>query len=363
MKAMQLDLNVEKSATILFGKRNQIMKIRKNIEENKSLTLNGQQIEIKEEEKYLGDFLHSSGLSKSVEVTVKKRYGKCIKSVLELNSVINDFRMLTLGGINVGLDIFQMAILPVLLNNSATWIGIDNVTLNKLEDFQHILQRCLLGVSNSTPLVAMAWDLGMISVEHRINENKLIFLQYLVDQDESNLSKEIYLIQKSLNFPGFVSETRKLIDQYKLPNIIDGKSMSKLKWRTTVKAAIKTTYEKELKDKMNTSKFKDGPMLDEMFVKKDYIKSMKLPDARTNFRLRSKTTNVKMNRKSDPGYAAKLWKCEACGNLDTQCHIMWCPVFAPLREGLDVKNDKDVVHYFKEVFKMRENMISEELEE
>ena len=209
----------------------------------------------------------------------------------------------------------------------------------------------------------MAWDLGMISVEHRINENKLIFLQYLVDQDESNLSKEIYLIQKSLNFPGFVSETRKLIDRYKLPDIIDGKSMSKLKWRTTVKAAIKTTYEKELKDKMTTSKFKDGPMLDEMFVKKDYIKSMKLSDARTNFRLRSKTTNVKMNRKSDPGYAAKLWKCEACGNLDTQCHIMWCPVFAPLREGLDVKNDKDVVHYFQEVFKMRENMISEELEE
>ena len=157
------------------------MKIRKNIEENNSLTLNGHQIKIKEEEKYLGDFLHSFGLSKSVEVTFKKRYGICIKSVLELNSVINDFRMLTLGGINVGLDIFQKAILPVLLNNSATWIGMDKVTINK---FQHILQRCLLGVPNSTPLVAMAWDLGMISVEHRINENKLI--------------------QKSMNFPGFI---------------------------------------------------------------------------------------------------------------------------------------------------------------
>ena len=113
---------------------------------------------------------------------------------------------------------------------------------------------------------------------------------------------------------------------------------------------------------MTTSKLKDGPMLDEMFEKKDYIMSMKLSDARTNFRLRSNTTNVKMNRKSDTGYAAKLWKCEACGNLDMQCHIMWCPVIPPLREGLDVKNDKDVVHYFQEVFKLRENMNSEELE-
>ena len=149
MKAMQLNLNVDKSATILFGKRNQILKIRKNIEENGSLTLNGHKIEIKEEEKYLGDYLHSLGLSKYVEVTVKKRYGKCIKSVLELNSVINDFRMHCLGGINVGLDIFHMAILPVLLNNLATWVMMDKVTINKIENYQHILQRCLLGVPNS----------------------------------------------------------------------------------------------------------------------------------------------------------------------------------------------------------------------
>ena len=145
---------------------------------------------------------------------------------------------------------------------------------------------------------------------------------------------------------------RNLIDRYKLPNIIDGKPVSKLKWKTTVKAAIKTTYERELKDKMTTSKLKDGPLVGENFKKKDYILSMKLCDARTYFRLRKNTTNVKMNRKSDPGYAAKLWKCDGCGNLDTQCHTMWCPVFAPLREGLDVNNDKDIVHYFQQVFKL-----------
>ena len=45
------------------------------------------------------------------------------------------------------------------------------------------------------------------------------------------------------------------------------------------------------------------------------------------------TTNVKMNRKSDPTYEAQLSKCD--GNLDTQSHIMWCP-------GLDVDDNKDV---------------------
>ena len=357
MKAMQLDLNIDKSATILFGRKKHIMKMRKSIEENRSLSLNGKQVEIKLEEKYLGDYLHSYGLSKSVEVTVNKRYGKCIKSVIELKSVINDFRMYSLGGISVGLDIFTMAILPVMMTNSATWTMIDQKTIEKLDNFQHILQRCLLGASNSTPLVALSWDLGMLSMEHNINQTKLIFLQFLISQDNENLSKEVYNIQKSLNFPGFIPEARNLISKYNLPNIIDQEvHFSKLKWKSIVKKAINTNYENELKSKMTTSKLKDGPMTKESFGKKEYLMKMQPADARTNFRLRSKTFKAIMNMKSDRHYAANLWKCAQCGNLDTQSHIMWCPSLAPLREGLDVSNDTDVIHYFQEVFKIRERL-------
>ena len=355
MKAMQLDLNIDKSATILFGQKNHIMQMRKMIEENGSLSLNEKPVKIKMEEKYLGDYLHSYGLSKSVEVTVNKRYGNCIKSVIELSSVINDFRMHSLGGISVGLDIFTMAILPVMMTNSSTWIMMDKKTTDKLENFQHLLQRCLLGASNSTPLVALSWDLGLLSMEHYVNQTKLIFLHFLTNQNDDNLSKDMYNVQKSLNFPGFIPEARNLISKYKLPNIIDQKlQLTKLKWKSLVKSAIKTNYEDELKSKMTTSKLKDGPMVKESFGLKDYLKEMNLSDARTKFRLRSNMTKVKMNMKSDPKFAAELWTCSGCGKLDSQSHIMWCPSFASLREGLDVSNDRDVVHYFQEVFKIRE---------
>ena len=107
----------------------------------------------------------------------------------------------------------------------------------------------------------------------------------------------------------------------------------------------------------------DGPTVGENFGKQDYLLSMMLRDARTNFRLRSNTTNVKMNRKSDPSYAAKLWKCYGCHSLDTQSHIIWCPAFAPLREGLDVNNDKDIVHCFQQVFRLRDDPDSKELDD
>ena len=53
---------------------------------------------------------------------MNKRYGAVLNSVIELKAVIEDFRMHKLGGISSGLDIFKMALLPSLLNNSSTWI-------------------------------------------------------------------------------------------------------------------------------------------------------------------------------------------------------------------------------------------------
>ena len=67
---------------------------------------------------------------------------------------------------------------------------------------------------------------------------------------------------------------------------------------------------------------------------------------------------VKINQKNKHGFATKLWKCEACLNLDSQSHLMWCPDYASLREGLDIDNDLDVGHYIQNVFKIQENLNS-----
>ena len=128
----------------------------------------------------------------------------------------------------------------------------------------------------------MSWDLGMLNMEHRVNQSKLVFLKYLVDQDDANLSKEIFNIQKSLDFPGFIREARDLLTRYKLPNIIDEEIViSCTKWKATVKRAVKDTWETELKASMNTSKLKDGPLVGESFGLKEYIGNLQMSDTRT----------------------------------------------------------------------------------
>ena len=71
--------------------------------------------------------------------------------------------------------------------------------------------------------------------------------------------------------------------------------------------------------------------------------------------MRTNMLNTKMNRKHDPNYAMKLWKCDECMSIDSQAHNIWCPAYAPLREGKDLKNDLDLVHYYQQVMKIRED--------
>ena len=86
------------------------------------------------------------------------------------------------------------------------------------------------------------------------------------------------------------------------------------------------------------SKLRNSKLMSEEFAMKDYIKTMNLTDARTNFRIRCSLLNqVKMNQRSQPTYADQLWACNKCGCVYTQSNIMRCPIYATLREGLDVE--------------------------
>ena len=51
---------------------------------------------------------------------------------------------------------------------------------------------------------------------------------------------------------------------------------------------------------------------------------------------------------------SSLWKCEDCGYVDTQSHIIHCPAYQGLREGKSLNSDDDLVAYFSEVLKLRE---------
>jgi hypothetical protein len=127
------------------------------------------------------------------------------------------------------------------------------------------------------------------------------------------------------------------------------------KWKTLVKKAIADANEKEIRESSKTYKKMENKIEDEeKFKCKDYLTSMPLSQARTLFKHKySMTEHVKMNYKGDPAFSKLLWKCQDCQNQDTEIHLLWCPAFKDVRNGLDLSSDKDLCSYLQQVIKTR----------
>ena len=121
LESKLLDPNLDKSVFVIIGPKSCTKKIREDIKKN-PLTLNGTIMKEKTSDKYLGDQIHQKGLKESVAATIKSREGKINAAIIEEHSIIDDCRVHTVGGSLAGLEIWELALIPSILNNCETWI-------------------------------------------------------------------------------------------------------------------------------------------------------------------------------------------------------------------------------------------------
>ena len=75
---------------------------------------------MKIQDKWLGDILHQDGLAASTEATIKERTPQVKSAIFEIKGIIEDFRSQRIGGAVGALDLWELSVLPMLLNNSGT---------------------------------------------------------------------------------------------------------------------------------------------------------------------------------------------------------------------------------------------------
>ena len=123
-----------------------------------------------------------------------------------------------------------------------------------------------------------------------------------------------------------MSEARELCKELKMGDITIDRPVKEKKahWKDKIKKSIQEKNEKDIKkaieryDKLEVMKKEEYGM-------KSYIDELNMTEARTLFRVRSKMIKCKMNQSSDGYNKSSLWKCEDCGYVDTQSHILNCP--------------------------------------
>ena len=357
MESKLLDLNVDKSCYMIIGKGKTEDCLRQQFLRH-PLTLCNILMKEKVADKYLGDIISSGGLAVSADATIQDRYSRVYASIVETRAIVQDCRSQVVGGIVSGLEIWESAHIPSLLNNSENWVDISEKSIKKLDDLQNTLYRMLLAVPKTTPEPSLAWDLGGMKMKFRIIMKKLLFIHHLVSLESSSLAKQVLEKQDMHNLPGLVTECKDYILKYKLPNILKIK-MTKTQWKSAVKKKMEEENSHELKESiLGYSKLEDLELETEKCERKPYVKQLNLSSVRTKFKYRTKMTqHVKMNFSSSIKYSEDLWQCDSCrSKIDTQSHVLWCSSYASLREGKDLKSDRDLCNYLQEVFKIRHKL-------
>ena len=204
METKLLDFNLDKSCYMVVGNKSAKAEIKDHFKVQ-PLTLSGKPMKEVEHEKYLGDYISASGTAESSFITTSKRHKKSLNALYEIKAVIEDCRAEVVGGIVTGLEIWELAVIPYLINNCETWACMPQKTLDILDSLQNQFLRSLLATPRGTPTPALMWETGTSTMGNRILKRKLIFVHHLFNLPETSLANQCARMQEEMALPGLIS--------------------------------------------------------------------------------------------------------------------------------------------------------------
>ena len=295
-------------------------------------------------------------LTESIKSTIANRKGKIKLSIFEINSFLEDTRMQVIGGIQGTFDIWNLAVIPALLNNCETWTDISDDSITELENLQNLFIRVILQVPVSCPKAATCYETGFTLIKFKIMEKKLNFAKYLQLLHPESLANQVYTEQQKLQFPGLFKECINFSLELNLKEEFENDEIKIKQFKKIVKIKIMEANERELKTNMIKSS-KSDEIMNDTFGLKQYFKELNVEEARTKFKLRTHMIKTKFNYKNDRKNSYDNWACDSCESaIDSQSHVLWCPAYEKLRAGKNLQSDKDLVQYYAKVLLLRQKL-------
>ena len=170
--------------------------------------------------------------------------------MVQAKLLVEDFRAQALGGIVVGLDMWEAAILPTLLYNCSTWVELDKEAEEKLEDLKLHYLRLFLAVPVSCPKVALILHTGVLSMKHRIWIEKVMLVFYIRKLAASTLANMVYKEQLGNKWPGLAAEVTDICKSLEVESVHETK-LPKGKYKSLLTKACFNLDENELKIRLN----------------------------------------------------------------------------------------------------------------
>ena len=302
LREKQLEAHPTKSGYLVFGSEQFKAKVENDVK-GTPVMLGKVEMREKHSEAYLGDILCCKGLRASTEASIKERTAKVKGSIYELRSLVEDFRMQSVGGMTAAIDLYESCIVPSLLSNSGTWTEIGEAEIELLDEKQDTFCRALLQLPKSTTKPSLRASLGLLGMRWRVMESKVLLVLAIRRQEEGGLAREVLEEQLTMGFPGLGQEVSSICVELGLP---DACRMDVTK--EEVKEAIRLDHLVKLKLQMSAKKKLEELSRCDLRTAQEYV-SWRVEDCRMAFRLQNKMFDCRVNM---PARYKRDLACRAC---------------------------------------------------
>ena len=339
-----LSVNYDKSKYIIFGSKNQRKNMLNKLKDD-PIKMGDSELPNTTADTYLGDVIHEEGCEMSITETINARIKKQRNKVEEIIQLAESPVMSITGNSVPAFKLYESIIIPSLLHNCESWIGLTDQHISTLQKFQDEFIKRVLRIPDSTPKALIQWDVGLLPIKWRIGKSKLNFISKILKKDRDNLCRRTIISEVLNDIKGLGFECMALCNELGLENILTS-PITKVEIRNAIYNVLVNDTRKNM---TNCNKVADR--LTDNPEDNNYLNCLPLHKSRLWFRYRARAIKgVKYNCKS----SYSNLNCRFCDRqiIETQEHLETCEGNSFERRGLNNLADRD----WKDTLKFWERM-------
>ena len=312
-----------------------------------TISVNGKPVKNVEKIIYIGDGFNRKGSNKDL---INDRIAKGMRC---LRNTIAECTDTTLGqyAIESSMLLYKTVFVKTILFNCGAWCNLTKQNIESLQVLQMKYLKRILHSPKSTPNIAVLMELGVKPIETEIHIRQLNFLHQILCLDENDPVRRVYEQSKRFEFEKtWFREVKALIQKYDLEDVEENiKEIEKEQWKKQVNERVEATVIKQYNEEYKKGKMTRAYHPLEKLELKEYMKELKPSRARTLFKVRSKTIDLRNVRK----YQYKTHSCRLCGDgeesinhvLNICTHMKGEATNESMNEDDIYGNDKEKLEY------------------
>ena len=216
---LSLEAHDSKTIHILCGNQAWIQRMKKDLENNPA-NIQGFNVRISEEDKYLGLRIVTGDIPDIIDANIRLKASKVHQIATEIRQEVRDPRIEMIGSLKASALLVQSKLIPILTYGTESWLRISDQQYQAMEAILKDALVRILSLPASTNYDSMILEVSNFHVEVWIDSLKL---KYFMKKLHIKKTGKLYRVLRediiNKNEDGFIGDVRRLCDKYNLPDI------------------------------------------------------------------------------------------------------------------------------------------------